>query len=122
MDQIKGKPVSSGIVTGKALVYNSQKQIILKEKIPQHSTEEEINRFNRAVKLTRTQLKKIYTNLNKTLGKESALIIETQYLLVKEGNLINDIKEKIISESVKAEWAIKEIEKKYSDILVRYRT
>lgn len=119
MKQIKGKPVSSGIVTGKALVYNSKKQIILKEKIPKNSTKQEIDRFNRAVKLTKTQLKKIFNNLNKTMGKESALIIETQYLLVKEGNLINDIKKKIITESVKAEWAIKEIEKKYSDIFSR---
>jgi len=50
------------------------------------------------------------------MGKESALIIETQYLLVKEGNLINDIKKLISRESVRAEWAIKQIEKKYVDI------
>lgn len=116
MKQIKGKPVSSGIVTGKALVYNSQKQIILKEKIPKNAALQEIERFNKAVALTKKQLKKILNNLNKTMGKESALIIETQYLLVKEGNLINDIKNLITTQSVKAEWAIKEIEKKYTDI------
>jgi len=89
MKQIKGKPVSAGIIMGKALLFNFQKQIIFKEKINKDTIETELNRFNNAVKITRAQLKKIYKNLQKTMGKESALIIETQYLLVKEGNLVN---------------------------------
>ncbi|MGE5340414.1 MAG: phosphoenolpyruvate--protein phosphotransferase [Candidatus Omnitrophota bacterium] len=116
MKHLKGKPVSSGIIIGKALQYYSQKQIILKEKIPRETIETEIDRFNNSVKITIAQLKKIYHNLMRTMGKESALIIDTQYLMVKEGNLVNDIKNLIVSESVKAEWAIKEIEKKYVDI------
>jgi len=116
MKQLKGKPVSAGIIIGQALVYNSHKQIILKEKIPKEAVETEIDRFNNSVKFTKAQLKKIYTNLLKTMGKESALIIETQYLLVKEGNLVNDIRNIIINECTKAEWAIKEIETKYVEI------
>lgn len=118
MKQIKGKPVSPGIVMGKALLFNShqQQQVVFKEIIPKQAIETEIDRFNNAVKITKTQLKKIYKNLQKTMGKESALIIETQYLLVKEGNLINDMRKLIARESVRAEWAIKQIEKKYIDI------
>lgn len=116
MKQIKGNPVSPGIISGKALLFNSQKQIVLKEKISGDAIEAEIQRLNNAVKITKTQLKKIYNNLTKTIGKNSALIIETQYLLVKEGNLIDSIKELIVSGAVKAEWAIKQTEKKYSDI------
>jgi len=103
---------------GKALLFNShqQQQIVFKEKIPKQAVETEIDRFNNAVKITKAQLKKIYKNLQKSMGKESALIIETQYLLVKEGNLINDIRKLISRESVRAEWAIKQIEKKYVDI------
>jgi len=116
MKQIKGRPVSSGIIMGKALLFNFQKQIIFKEKIRKDVLETEINRFNNAAKITRAQLKKIYNNLKKTMGKESALIIETQYLLVKEGNLVNDVKKLISSESVRAEWAIKQVERKYIEI------
>ena len=116
MKTIKGKPVSSGIIIGKALLYNSQKKIVLPEKINKKSIEIEIKRFNNAVKKTRAQLRKIYNNLQKIMGKDSALIIETQYLLLKEANLLNDIKNLIISHSVKSEWAIKETEKKYIDI------
>ncbi|MCP4148945.1 MAG: phosphoenolpyruvate--protein phosphotransferase [bacterium] len=116
MEKIKGKPVSSGIVTGRALLYNSHKEIVLREKIDKDAIETEINRFNNAVKKTRAQLKKIFQNLQRTMGKDSALIIETQYLLLKEGNLVNDIKDMIITHSVKSEWAIKEIEKNYIEV------
>ena len=116
MKQIKGKPVSAGIIMGKALLFNFQKQIFFKEKINKDTIETEINRFNNAVKITRAQLKKIYKNLQKTMGKESALIIETQFLLVKEGNLVNDIRDIITAEAVRTEWAIKEVERKYIDI------
>jgi len=116
MKIIKGKSVSSGIIMGNALLYDSQKEIILREKISSEAIENEINRFENAIKKTRAQLKKIYKNLQKIMGKDSALIIETQYLLLKDGNLVNDIKNMIITQAVKTEWAIKEIEKKYIEV------
>lgn len=115
METLKGKPVSPGIVTGKALLFNSKRETILKVKIDEGAIKTEIDRFNNAVKKTRAQLKKIYYNLKKVMGNEPALIIDTQYQLLKDSNLINDIKNIIISQSVKAEWAIKQIEKKYTD-------
>ena len=71
---------------GKALLFNShqQQQIVFKEKIPRQAIETETHRINNAIKITKAQLKKIYKNIQKAMGKESALIIETQYLLVKE--------------------------------------
>lgn len=116
MKKIKGKSVSPGIIRGKALLYNSQKEIILREKISADAIGKEIDRLENAVRVTRAQLKKIFNNLQKSMGKDSALIIETQYLLIKEGNLVNDIKDMIGTHSVKAEWAIKEIEKNYIEV------
>ncbi|MCK4942131.1 MAG: phosphoenolpyruvate--protein phosphotransferase, partial [Candidatus Aminicenantes bacterium] len=115
MKKIKGNPVSAGIVTGKALVFNSQKEIIFRENISKDEIENEIKRLNNAVKKTRAQLKKIYHNLQKVMGKDSALIIETQYQLLKEGNLLNNINDLITTDLVKVEWAIKNVEKKYID-------
>lgn len=116
MKKIKGKPVSSGIVSGKALVFNSQKTIVFREKIQKEGIEQEIERLNNAITKTRAQLKKISNNLQKVMGEESALIIETQSLLLKDGNLINKIKDLISTKLVKVEWAIKEVEKKYTDL------
>lgn len=113
---IKGNPVSPGIVSGRALLFNSQREIILREKIDPASIEKEINRLNNAIKKSRAQLKKISHDLRQAFSKEPALIIDTQYLLLKDGNLIEDIKNNIISQSVRAEYAIEEVEKKYIDI------
>jgi phosphotransferase system enzyme I (PtsI) len=115
MKKIKGKPVSAGIISGKALVFSSQKEIIFREKISGSEIENEIKRLNNAVKKTRAQLKKIYHNLQKVMGKDSALIIETQDLLLKEGNLLNSIKNVVSTDKVKVEWAIKNVENKYID-------
>ena len=113
---IKGNPVSPGIAHGKALLFNSQREIILREKIDPASIEKEINRFNNAVKKSRAQLKKISHDLRQAFSKEPALIIDTQHLLLEDGNLIDDIKNNIVSQSVRAEYAIEEVEKKYIDI------
>jgi phosphotransferase system enzyme I (PtsI) len=116
MKTLKGKPVSSGITIGKALLFTSQKEIILREKISEKNIQKEIYRLNNAIKKTQAQLRKIIVDLQRTMGKDSALIIETQYLLLKEGNLVNEIQNIITTNLVKAEWAIKEIEKKYIKI------
>jgi len=114
--KIKGKPVSPGIVVGKALLFNSHKEIVIREKIDKCAVDGELKRFNQAVKRSRAQLRKIYNNLQKVMGKDSALIIETQHLLLKEGNLTGEIKKIINSEAVRTEWAIKQIDKKYTDL------
>lgn len=116
MQRIKGKAVSPGIVMGKALLYNSRQEIVLHERIDEGDVEKEIWRLSNAVKKAQAQLKKIHHDLQKMMGKDSALIIETQYMLLKDSNLINDIKDVIRKNLVKAEWAIKEIERKYFDI------
>lgn len=116
MTILKGKPVSAGIIIGKALIFNSRKQKIQKRILKPDAIATELDRFNNSIKITKAQLKKIYNNLLKTMGKESALIIETQYHLVKEEKMVNEIRTLIVSESVNAEWAIKEIEQKYIDI------
>jgi phosphotransferase system enzyme I (PtsI) len=115
MKKIKGKPVSSGIVFGKALLFNCQNKVIFKENIKKDLIHIEIERFDNAVKKTRAQLKKIYNDLEKIMEKSSALIIETQYLLLKDENLIDEIKNLITSNSVRAEWAIKQVDEKYID-------
>ena len=116
MQRIKGKAVSPGIVMGKALLYNSRQEIILHERIGEGDVEKEIWRLSNAVKKAQAQLKKIHHDLQKMMGKDSALIIETQYMLLKDSNLINDIKDVIRKNLVKAEWAIKEIDRKYFDV------
>ncbi len=116
MKILKGKPVSPGIVCGKALIYNYKKEVIFKEKINYENIKTEILRLKNSIKKTKSQLKKIKKDLQQLMGEDSALIIETQYLLLNDSKLIEEIEQTIKSSLVKAEWAIKKTEKKYIDI------
>ena len=116
MIRIKGKAVSPGIAMGRALLYNFEKEVIRAENISEKSVEKEIWRLENAVKKSQAQLKKINRDLQKIMGKDAAFIIETQYLLLKDSHLLDEIRGTIQDKLVKAEWAIKEVEKKYLKI------
>ncbi|MEN8223512.1 MAG: phosphoenolpyruvate--protein phosphotransferase, partial [Acidobacteriota bacterium] len=115
MKKLKGKPVSQGIVIGKATILKSHTDIAIKEKLEKSSVPAELKRFNNALRSTRLQLKKIYKNLQQVMGKDSSLIIESQSMLLNDTRLINEIKDKIRTNRVNSEWAIKEVAKKYLD-------
>jgi phosphotransferase system enzyme I (PtsI) len=116
MIRIKGKAVSPGIAMGKAMLFNFAPEVIRAENISEKSIEREIWRLETAVKKSQAQLKKINLGLQKIMGKDAAFIIETQYLLLKDSHLLDEIRGTIQNKLVKAEWAIKEVEKKYLEI------
>ena len=116
MIRIKGKAVSPGIAMGQALLYNFEKEVIRVENIGNRSVEKEIWRLDNAIKKSQAQLKKINLGLQKIMGKDAAFIIETQYLLLKDSHLLDEIRSTIQDKLVKAEWAIKEVERKYQEI------
>jgi phosphotransferase system enzyme I (PtsI) len=116
MLRIKGKAVSPGIILGKAKLYDFAREVICPETISAKAVEREIWRLENAVKKSRAQLKKINLGLQKIMGKDAAFIIETQYMLLKDSHLLDEIKGAIQGRLIKAEWAIKEVERKYLEV------
>jgi phosphotransferase system enzyme I (PtsI) len=116
MLRIKGKAVSPGITLGPAMLYDFAREVIRPENIGAKSVEREIWRLENAVKKSQAQLKKINSGLQKIMGKDAAFIIETQYMLLKDSHLLDEIKDAIQGRLVKAEWAIKEVERKYLEV------
>ncbi len=116
MSRVKGKAVSPGIVTGPALLYSSQREIVPREKVAAGRAEQEVWRFNHAARKAQAQLKKIHHDLQRVMGQDAAFIIETQYMLLKDSHLLDDIRGLIRQKGIKAEWAVKEVEEKYSGI------
>jgi len=115
MKKLKGKPVSQGIVIGKATILKSRSGIAIREQLDKSAVPAEVKRFNTALRTTRMQLNRIYKNLQKVMGKDSSLIIESQSMLLNDTRLINEILDKIRTNRVNSEWAIKEVGKKYLD-------
>ena len=116
MTRLKGKAVSPGIATGRALRYDAPRQAVLIERIAAGDLERERWRLDNGIKKTLAQLLKISRDLRRKTGQDVALIIESQVMLLRDSLLVEEIKGLIGREKVNAEWAIKEVERKYIDI------
>lgn len=116
MRRISGKAVSPGIAMGRAVLHNVTRQEILAEPIPPRAVERETWRLENAVKKSRAQLKKIHLGLQKVMGKDAAFIIEAQQMLLTDSQLLNEIKGAISGKLVKAEWAIRLVERRYQEL------
>lgn len=117
MPILRGKPVSSGIVSAPCHLHNSLVQQVVKEPAePVTSVEKELNRLLNAVKKSRAQLKKIYMTVEKKMGSSSALIIGIQRQLLDDPSLIREITDLISGGQIRCETAIRQVEQKYIDI------
>ncbi len=116
MRRIPGKAVSPGIAMGRALLHSTTRQEILAEPIPARAVERETWRLENAVKKSRAQLKKIHLGLQKVMGKDAAFIIEAQHMLLTDSQLLDEIKGTISAKLVKAEWAIRLVERHYQEL------
>lgn len=117
MPILRGKPVSSGIVSGTGHLYNTVVRSVEQEStLAAGSVEKELNRLLNAVKKARAQLKKIYMTVEKKMGSSSALIIGIQRQLLDDPSLIREISDKITQDQVRCETAIMQVEQKYMEI------
>jgi len=116
MVRIKGRAVSTGIGSGRALLYKAHEEVVHRIAIAEDEVEKELWRLSNALRKTSAQLKKIRHDLEKVVGRDSALIIESQSLLLKDSNLVDAIRDQIREQRVRSEWAIKEVERKYSGL------
>ena len=116
MVRIKGRAVSAGIGSGRALLYKAHEEVVHRVAIAEAEVERELWRLSNAIRKTSAQLKKIRHDLEKVVGRDSALIIESQSLLLRDSNLVEAIRGQIREGRVRSEWAIKEVERKYSGL------
>ncbi len=116
MLRLKGQAVSAGVLLGKARLLAPERIQVQFRSIEPSGLEKELNRLREAVSRTRAQLKKIGQDLEKKMGRDAALIIETQSLLLQDSGFLNEISAQISGKLVRAEWAIKEVERKYVEL------
>ncbi|MFT5872876.1 MAG: phosphotransferase system enzyme I (PtsI) [Clostridium sp.] len=104
---MKGIGVSPGIVIGKALLKEEQKIIIEKKNII--NCEEEIERFNRAMEKSKSEIQHIYNDVLINIGENEATIFEAHLMILEDPEMLEQIEKKIQDDKVNAEWALKEI-------------
>ncbi|ERJ11268.1 phosphoenolpyruvate--protein phosphotransferase [Haloplasma contractile] len=104
---IKGIVASNGIAIAPAYKLEEIKLDITKQVIS--NPEEECARFSAAIEEASNQLEIIRQQAFETMGEEQAKIFEAHLLVVKDPELIEPVKSKVMEEKVNAEFAVKEI-------------
>ena len=111
---MRGIGTSPGIVLGKVFVYKEPEINVVKENI--ENIEKEINRLDLAIEEGTKQVDKLYEKTLHNVGKEEAEIFNAHKMILKDPEFIGSIKEKVKSEKVNVEWAIKTISDEYIQI------
>ncbi|WP_019242498.1 MULTISPECIES: phosphoenolpyruvate--protein phosphotransferase [Bacillus] len=104
---LNGIAASNGIAIAKAYRLIEPDLTVTKKAI--ENVEEEITRFQGALNTSKTELEAIRDRAEKELGADKAAIFEAHLLILADPELVGQIEDKIKSESVNAEAALKEV-------------
>ncbi|PFE60339.1 phosphoenolpyruvate--protein phosphotransferase [Bacillus cereus] len=104
---IKGIAASPGIVIAKAFRLENPELIV--EKIAVTNTNQEVERFEQAIEISKSELEGIKEHARKELGEDKAEIFAAHLLVLSDPELINPIMDKIKQEQVNAEFALNEV-------------
>lgn len=104
---LKGISASNGIAIGKAFILKSGDLKIVKEIVK--NGEEENKRFTNALEKAKSDLSKIMEDTKKNLGEEKAKIFEAHLFMLDDPEFTGQVSEKILSEKINAEYALKSI-------------
>lgn len=103
----QGNGVSPGLVVGQALKLGSHNRAILKIQLAHENlVEEEVLRFEEAVRVSREQLLLLKAQLEEKVGREHAFILDVHLLMLEDRSLHAEIVENIRRYRANAEWAV----------------
>ncbi|MFD0049110.1 phosphoenolpyruvate--protein phosphotransferase [Actinomycetes bacterium NPDC127524] len=103
---LNGIAASNGIAIAKAYRLIEPDLTVKKQSID--SADEEVSRFRAAVETSKTELQSIRDKAEIDLGADKAAIFDAHLLVVGDPELISPIEDKIKSENINAEFALKE--------------
>ena len=107
----KGTGASPGIALGKALVIEHSELVIEKKAI--ENIDEEIQKLESAVKVSKEELTKVKEKALAELGEHEAEIFEAHLLVLEDPELIGSAISKIRDEKVNADYALNEIKEMF---------
>ncbi len=121
--ELRGIPVSPGIIIGKARLIDRSKVKVPLRKIDKNSVPHEIERFKKAVEEAKKQLSKLKEKLPEKL-KEHAFILDSHMMILNDNMLYDATIKRIKEKEINAEWALmesfEEIKNLFSQIEDKY--
>ncbi len=108
MQVIEGLGVADGAALGKAVCISTRIVDIFQIPLPPEEVEEEVERFRRAVQLSREDIRHTRDKVGKELGEDLAGIFDAQALFLSDSSFLDRVLGRIRDEHVNAEWALHE--------------
>ncbi|MBU8573002.1 phosphoenolpyruvate--protein phosphotransferase [Bacillus pumilus] len=106
MQQLKGIGASAGVAIAKA--YRLEEPDLTVHQKDINDPETEVKRFEEAIHVSKQELEAIKKHALKELGQDKADIFSAHLLVLSDPELLNPVKDKINSDKVNAEFALKE--------------
>jgi phosphotransferase system enzyme I (PtsI) len=107
MKNVKGIPISKGIVIGS--IYKLEEKFIQIEKEMSKSIDDEIEVFNLARNKSIDELKQIEIKVNKDLGEEEAAIFGAHIELLKDFEFVGEVEKEIKKSKCSSAWAVQTV-------------
>lgn len=118
-ERLEGIGVYKGVSIGVASLVDDPRGRVVRMRLPEEETEDEIERFRTAVVTAQAQILEVKQRLRAALGEEQAYILEAHLLMLQDRGLGRQIEKFIRDNHANAEWAVREIA---SNLLEVYAT
>jgi phosphotransferase system enzyme I (PtsI) len=104
---LNGRAVARGIAVGRAICLDGRRRQFYRINLKDFEVEKELRRFRSAVKLAKSQLKKIEAQKSGIAGENKTSIFDAHLLILEDKSLLSRIESLITDEKVNAEWSVK---------------
>ena len=111
--RIKAQAVSRGVAAGRAVCLYGKRRQYFRTQMSDDRLEKELRRFRASIRLASRQIKQISHN-----GENAGGILDFHLMMLNDPELLTAIEDRITSEKINAEWAVKLVTDQY---LAQYR-
>ncbi|HXX29709.1 MAG TPA: phosphoenolpyruvate--protein phosphotransferase [Myxococcaceae bacterium] len=109
---IEGIGASPGLSMGRAFVLDRRRLRTPKLRISDAEVEQELMRMKTAIDLSDHQLSELKERLERSDGKDHALILEAHRLMLRDPLLLDEVNRLIAGDRINAEWAVRRVTRK----------
>jgi len=113
----RGIPVSAGVCRGKILVIRRNRPTVTKRILAEAEIPEEMNRLERAISETRTQIQGVQDRVVAAMGAKEASIFDAHLLVLEDRTLLDEVVRAIQHDKTNAEHAFHSVAERYAATL-----
>ncbi len=104
---LNARAVSRGIAIGRVVCLHGHKRQFYRINLKPSEIENELLRFSVAIRLAKSQLKKIIAQKSEIASENKTNIFEAHLLILEDKSLLSKIENTIKDEKINSEWAVK---------------